>query len=247
MIDEDEVATGEFDLPELDEEGHPVAPRVDHEWFWRLEKAIRKLAARDQFQVERHNAHRPVPDVVRDHVQSAGGLKVSPTVGSLYDITDGFELVWGVREGDAWVPGGQIQLFGFAEVFGSWLGRLWDVYPEGASDEAIDFTWDIRGFDGAAAGDDNMVVFHVPEILPRYHLYWHSPTRRTYRLRVDFLEYLECLVQTCGLCGWQYMMCDRAELEGDDEALERVRECTRRMRALFPDVDLSRYTTIDDA
>lgn len=246
MIDEDEVATGEFELPELDEEGHPVLPVVDFEWFWRLEKMVRDLQARARFRVDRHVAHRPVPDVVRDHMESASGLKVSPTVGSLYSVTDGFELAWSLNEGDEWVPGGQIQLFGFAEVFGSWLNRLWDEYPEGATDEEIDFTWDIRGFDGAWEGDDHITVLHVPEILPRYHLYWHSPTRTTYRLRVDFLEYLECLTETRGLCGWQYMVCDRADLEGDDEALERIAQCTRRMRSLFPDVDLSRYTTVEN-
>jgi hypothetical protein len=85
----------------------------------------------------------------------------------------------------------------------------------------------------------------VTEVLPRYDLYWHASYEKTYPIRVDFLEYLECLIETRGLNGWQYMVCD-VDLESDDEALERVIECARWMKKLFPEVDLSRYTTVEE-
>ncbi len=249
MIDEDDVATGEFEAVELDDDGVPVIPRVTDDWFWQLEKHVRELEARTSFEVASSESHRPPPEILKEHLASASGLKQIPeTIVSLYDITDGYDLSWRRKnEDDEWVPGGEIHLFGFAEVFGKWVGSLWGEAPEGAEQEALDFSWELRGFDGADPDDERMVVFHVPEVLPRYHLYWHAPRGATYRLRVDFLAYLQCLLETRGLCGWQYMVCELDDLEGDDEALARVRECTSLMRKLFPDVDLSNYTTLDDA
>jgi len=246
MIDEDSVATGEFEAVEVDDEGNPVIPTVDHEWFWTMERVVRDLHASNTFKVVSSESHRPAPDVVKEHLEVAGGLQVPTTIRSLYDIIDGYDLRWQYKAGDEWVDGGQIQLYGFGEVFGSWLGTLWDEAPEGASPEDVDFTWELRGFDGADADSAYMTVFHVPDVLPRYNLYWHSPHEKTYRLRIDFLEYLECLTETRGLCGWQYMVCDDADLEGDDEALERVRQCTTLMAELFPEVDLSRYAMSDN-
>lgn len=246
MIDEDSVPTGELAVLEVDDEGNPIVPVVSHEWYWNLEKVVRELEASKKFRVDRAESHRPAPVVVKEHLQSAGGLTVPTTIASLYEIIDGYDLEWSYKSGEDWVKGGQIRLFGFGEVFGSWLGKLWDEVPEGASPEDVDFTWELRGFDGADTDRECLTVFHVPEVLPRYNLYWHCPHKKTYRLRVDFLEYLECLTETRGLCGWQYMVCDDADLEGDDEALERVRQCTSLMRELFPEVDLSRYTTSDN-
>lgn len=248
MIDQDEVATGEFEAVELDEEGNPIARRVPHEWLWTFERRIREMEARASFDVHQSEAHRPPPDVLKEHLMTASGLKVLPdTIVSFFDITDGYDLRWSRKDADgAWVPGGEARLFGFAEVFGKWINELWDVHGDDATKEEVDFTWELRGFDGADSNDDHIVVFHVPEVLPRYDLYWHEPRGRTYRLRVDFLEYLECLSETRGLCGWQYMVCDLEDLREDDEALERVRECTALMKDLFPEVDLSRYTTLED-
>jgi hypothetical protein len=247
MLDEDSVVTGEFEAVELvlDAEGNPVIPMVTEEWIWAMQAVATEMRKDKRFRVDSEEFFRPVPDIVKETVQSAAGMVAAPTVASLYNVTDGYELQWSYERGGALMPAGSIHLYGFAEVFGSWLHKIWGEYPEGADQAAEDFTWEIRALDAAREDHPFQVVMHTPEVLPTYTLFWHSPHGKTYRLRVDFLEYLECLTETRGLFGWQYMVCD-VDLTEDAEALERVRECTAQMRTMFPRVDLSRYSTIGD-
>lgn len=246
MVDEDSVMTGEFPAVQLavDNDGNPIIPRVTDEWLWEMQAVVTEMRKMTGFRVENEDWFRPVPDVVRETVQSAAGMVVAPTIASLYQLSDGFEMEWSYETGGAFVPGGRIHLYGFAEVFGTWLHKLWGEHEEDAAQAEQDFTWEIRAFDAGEEESPYQVVMHTPDVLPTYNLYWHAPSKKTYPIRVDFLEYLECLTQTRGLHGWQYMVCDG--VEGDTEALERIRECTRLMRKLFPDVDLSRYNTLDD-
>lgn len=243
MRNEDDIVTGEFEAVELDAEGNLVVPKVSEEWLFKMKTAARRLQKNDKFELEYEESFRPVPDVLKEHVESAAGMVAAPTVASFYSVTDGFEMSW-LRKDDSgeYVPGGRIHLYGFAEVFGSWLGHLWGEHPEDASEESVDFTWEIRGFDGANEDEPHSAVMHVPEMLPTYALYWHAPHGKSYRLRVDFLEYLQCLTETCGLHGWQYMVCAPEDLRNDDVALAKIQECTRLMAELFPDVDMSCYT-----
>lgn len=247
MIDEDDVPTGEFPAVELelDDEGNPIVPRVTDEWLWAMQAAVTAMRKSAKFRVDNEDFFRPVPDIVRETVQSAAGMEAAPTIASLYNITDGFEMQWSYAEDGEFVPGGRIHLYGFAEVFGSWLHKVWGEHPEDASESEQDFTWEIRALDAAAEDSPYQVVMHTPEVLPTYNLYWHAPSDRTYRLKLDFLEYLQCLTETRGLNGWQYMVSD-VDLSEDEVAFEAVRRCTRLMKELFSDVDLSRYTTVDD-
>ena len=247
MFDEDDVATGEFPAVKLefDNDGHPVIPRISDEWLWAMQAAIANMQKSSRFRVESEDWFRPVPDIVKETVQSAAGMVAAPTIASLYELTDGFEMSWSYEEDGAFVPGGRVHLYGFAEVFGSWLHKLWGEHPDDAGDGEQDFTWEIRAFDAAEADSPYQVVMPTPEMLPTYNLYWHASASKTYPLRVDFLEYLQLLTETRGLHGWQWLVCD-VDTSQDPEALEQIRRCTVLMKRLFPDVDLSRYTTIDE-
>lgn len=246
-MNEDDIETGEFEAVELDDEGTPVIPVVSEDWLWRMQGAVSQMHKKKGFEVRFEENFRPAAHVVKETLQSAAGMTVPTTIASLWDITDGYELGWLYvdEESGEQIAAGDVHIFGYGDVFGSWLGKLWGEHPEDASEAEIDFTWEIRGFDAAGDHSPYGAVFHVAEVLPRYDLFWHAPHEKTYPIRVDFLEYLECLVETRGLHGWQYMVCD-VDLQEDDEALERVRECTRLMRKLFPEVDLSRYTTVEE-
>lgn len=243
MIDEDDVATGEFAAVEvdLDDEGRPIAPRVSTDWLWSMRTMVTRMKQRGKYNIVSEETFRPVPEIIRGTVESAAGMVVAPTIASLYEVSDGYELQW-TGEDDL---GGKIHLYGFAEVFGTWLHKLWGEHDEDAPSSEVDFTWEIRGFDAASDDDPHQVVLHTADGLPSYNLYWHAPRGNTYRMRVGFLEYLERLRETRGLHGWQYMVCD-ADLTKDEEARFHVARCTSWMKAHFPDVDLSNYTTLDD-
>lgn len=187
-----------------------------------------------------------MPDIVKETVQSAAGMLAAPTIASLYDLTDGYELAWSYKQDGEFVPGGTVHLYGFAEVFGSWLHKLWGEHPEDASAAEEDFTWELRALDSGDPADPHQVVMHTPEVLPTYNLYWHAPSGTTYPLRIDFMEYLDRLTQTRGLHGWQYMVAD-VDPDRDPEARAHIVRCTRLMRELFPAVDLSGYTTLESA
>ncbi len=247
MIDQDEVATGEFPAVQLevDNDGNPVIARITDEWLWAMQGVATKMRKSARFRVDNEDWFRPVPDIVKETVQSAAGMVAAPTIASLYDLTDGYEFAWSYESDGAFVPGGTIHLYGFAEVFGSWLHKIWGEHPDDAPQGEQDFTWEIRAFDAADPDSAYQVVMHTPEGLPSYNLYWHAGSQKTYRLRVDFLEYLHCLAETRGLHGWQYMICD-VDLTEDAEAHARIAECTALMKSLFPSVDLSRYTTVSD-
>lgn len=246
MFDEDEMVTGEWPAVEvqLDAEGNPVIPKVTDEWMWAMQGAVNRMQRNPKFKVENEDWFRPVPDIVKETVQSAAGMVAAPTIASLYELSDGFEMSWSFDKDGEFVPGGRVHLYGFAEVFGTWLHKLWGEHPDDAADPEVDFTWEIRAFDGAALDDPYQVVMHTPDVLPTYNLYWHAADGRTYPLRLGFLEYLDRLTETRGLHGWQLMF---AEVDADDQdAFEKIRECTRLMKSLFPEVDLADYTTIDD-
>lgn len=243
MRDEDDVATGEFPAVQLklDDEGRPIAPRVSEDWLWSMRTMVTRMKQRGKYEILNEETYRPVPEIVRGTVEAAAGMVVAPTIASLYQVSDGYDLQW-TGAGDV---SGHIHLYGFAEVFGSWLHKLWGEHDEDAPEAEVDFSWEVRGFDAAAADDPHQVVLHTAEGLPSYNLYWYAPRGRSYRMRVGFLEYLDRLRETRGLRGWQYMVCD-VDLSSDDEAREHIIRCTSWMRAHFPDVDLSHYTTLDD-
>ena len=133
MIDEDDVATGEFDAVELelDADGNPVVPLVTEDWMWEIQGAVDYMRKRSKFRVDQEDFFRPVPDIVKGMVESAAGMTAAPTIASLFDVTDGYELRWSRKEGDEFVPVGSIHLYGFAEVFGNWLHKLWGEHPLG--------------------------------------------------------------------------------------------------------------------
>jgi hypothetical protein len=238
--DEDDVPTGEFELPDLefDQDGNPVIPRVTDEWLWTMQAAVRRMQQSTRFEVTREDTFRPVPEIVRETVQSAAGVVAAPTISSLYDVTDGYELEWNYQYGEESAEG-RIHLYGFAEVFGTWLHQLWGEHAEDAPQREQDFSWEIRGFD-AAEGNGRQVVMHTPEHLPSYDLYWYAPNERAYPLRIDFLQYLECLTHTCGLSNWQLLVAD-FDPEGDPEAAEKAALCAAQLERLFPDADLSAF------
>lgn len=243
MIDEENVATGEFEV-ELDEEGNPIVPRVHADWLFRMGDAVEEMYRDKRFKVDHFESFRPPPEVVVSTLEHRLGLHIPETIMSLYHVTDGLELRWRFNDQDAGITaGGRVHLFGFGEVFGNWVDRIWGVVGDDASSEKEDFTWELRGFDEASDESDYLAVMHVPESLPTFNLYFYAPHGRVYRLDTDFVGYVEHLATTRGLNGWQYMISD-ADFGTDAVAREAVERCSRQMSSLFPEVDLGGYRTL---
>ena len=234
MFHEDDVPTGEFDAVELpiDDAGNPIIPRVTDAWLFAMQRSVKRMLQSAKFRVDHEETFRPVPDVVRETVQSASGMVAAPTISSLYQITDGYELRWSVQRDGEYVPSGTIHLYGFAEVFGTWLHKLWGEHDDDAPLHEEDFTWEIRGFDRANENGSFQVVMHTAENMPTYGLFWHSPRNKTYRLKIGFLDYLALLTKTCGLHDWQYIVAE-FDPEADADAAQRAADAQGALKELF--------------
>lgn len=173
----------------------------------------------------------PVPGFTIETIEHGLGIIIPRRIRSFYEVTDGLEFRWTYvdDEGEERAGGGA-HLWGFTRVFDVWLDTLWKTPAGDDIDE--DFVWNLRGFDGLHLSDrEEMVVLCVEEEYPTYDLFLHNPdTSRSELLELRFVDYLDRLLETRGVFGWQAMW---GEEERDDGV--RAREV---IEDLFPDVDL---------
>ena len=203
--------------------------------LFRIKEIVEELRLRDGVEVVDFELFDPVSRIVADTIESGMGRVVPTAIRSFYDQSDGLRLRWTFREDDGGgvEDGGEIDLFGFGEVFGSWLDRLWGVTGDGGED----FSWELRGIDGGPAGPASgfMTVLQMADSGPQHTLFWHEPGGESFPLSCDFFDYVHFALQTRGIHGWPLALVEPALVEASPRAqaaLARFREVAGRV---FPD------------
>lgn len=207
-----------------------TANPITFSWLADLYKLVEQFDHHDEIHIDRFETFPSVGEFVRETLGDGLPFEIPDQIMSFYNVIDGFELKWS-HMGE---PAGHIRMCGFGEVFGSWIDKLWGVVPDSQKDDEdeVDFSWEIRGIDDG--GDhDFLTVMHTPENLPSFSLYFRNPIGATYRLDVDFPKYLELLLITRGVTGWQYLVSD-VDYNEDAEALEHALKATAQIQKLFP-------------
>lgn len=250
MNEDDEPITGEVEGIEGDapavQFGSKRPRRLTLEYLFDLRELVDEMQAKPAIEVRRFDIHEPTPDVVVELMEAGLGSYVPELVLSFFkSVSDGLELEWTFKEGGESKPGGHINVLNFGRVFGSWLDELWGVTADGADGAEVDFSWELRALEAVQVGDRKMMtVMHVAEEQPTYDLYFHDPRGATHRLDLDFLDYFECLLDTRGFYGWQFMVSD-VDFDEVPYAAERAREFHRVMPELFPGENFTRYRNPD--
>lgn len=250
MNEEDEPITGEVEGIEGDapavQFGSKRPRRMTLEYLFDLREMVEEMRKKSKIKVHRFDIHDPTPDVVVELMEAGLGSYVPELVLSFFkSVSDGLELKWDYEEDDELKPGGHINVLNFGRVFGSWLDELWGVSAEDASEKDVNFTWELRALEALEVGDRKvMTVLHVAEDEPTYELYFHDPYGASHQLDLDFVDYFECLLDTRGFYGWQYMVSD-VDFDQVPHAAERAREFHRVMPGLFPDEVFTRYRNPD--
>ena len=190
----------------------PTGPRgVGYDWVEKVIAVITELDRHPDLRIDKFQMHPPVSDFVKETMGDSMAFELPDAILSYYKVCDGLDLEWSYRDGAAFHPGGSIQLYGYGEVFGSWLNVLWGTTVEGADEDEVDFSWEIRAIDGGQAGDDFLTVMHTPETLPSFNLYYREPAGETFTLAVDFLEYLDAMLEARGALGWQALVAETSD------------------------------------
>lgn len=223
----------------------PRARLVTIDWLWEMNEVVNSMYARDDIDVHSYKTFDPVSLFVLEQVESSMGIVIPDQVRSFYEVTDGVELRWSWKDGDELRPGGEVRMHSFGTVFGSWLDTIWGNTVSD-SDDTIDFTWELRGVEQQASwGADWMTVLHMPENLPISQLYFHDPASQTLLLDLDFLDYCEALIDTRGVYGWQFLATE-ADFEERPEIGAHASAALEVLGEVFPEVDLSRFRTMED-
>lgn len=192
--------------------------------------------------------HPPVPIFTIETIEHGLGIRVPEHIRSFYMVCDGLEFSWSYEDDEEVLPGGGAHLFDFATVFDSWLDSLWVVGGD-LDEETQDFLWTLRGFDRTYQSDwfqahddlkepvdEQMVVMCVEEEYPSYDLFMHDLSTGDSRLlNASFRDYFDCMLASRGIYGWQRLLFDEAEQQGDFE------ELLARSERFFPAEALARW------
>ncbi|MEZ4459308.1 MAG: hypothetical protein R3E66_06195 [bacterium] len=240
-IDEDDIPTGEF---EVDEDGVLQRPRrLKFNDLVQLKKLFEAFEKDDAFLLLRSEMYQPASDVVVSTIESGIGVAVPDHILSFYQaISDGVEFDWTfVEDGEEKAAGG-FHLYNFGKVFGTWVDEVWGVVSPDATERERDFSWELRPIEAPYRGGQHYTVMHVPEFAPGYGLYYHNPNGTSHRLDLDFAAYFDCLLETRGFHGWQFLVSD-VDFAKDDYARQRAEAFHTMMPRLFPTTDFSGYRT----
>jgi hypothetical protein len=232
--DYSEAPTGEFEV-------EPNVVSVDFDYLIRLRAMLTQLERRTDIEVLKSEIYDPVPDIVVELAESGSGQKIPPQILSLYKLFDGFDLEWRyLGEGGG---NGKIELHGLATVFGTWTNTIWGNVV-GDEPEKVDFSWQLRGLDGAWCEEDGyQTVFHVAGCLPDFSLYLYDPSRPICRLLGPLADYLERLLETAGLRDWALLWSDINFAE-DQVLRERAMVARQTLIRIFPDVGMEPFASL---
>lgn len=232
MIDEDDIPTGEVEL----EEERRALSFADQLEFHAL---VEELLQHEDTRIIDFETYKPAPDVIVSTIEAGIGLTVPEAILSFFQsISDGFDLEWSYLEEGEERPGGQIGIYNFARVFGTWLDELWGVFEDQSRE---DFTWEIRGLEKPVAHlNELQTVLHHNANTREFSLYYYAARGPNFRLKVDFLEYIELLKLSRGFFGWQLLISD-ADFDDFPVAAEVAERFHRVMPRLFPKDDFSRF------
>lgn len=217
----------------------PVEQLATYDWVDQVTALVIQLNANPDIEITLFEVHPSLPLVVEETMSDSAGFDIPIEMLSFYRVTDGFDLAWRLKKSPFdFEVGGEVKMLGFGEVFGSWIDTLWGVTPTDSDVVQLDFSWELRPIDLAKHGDPYCTVFHGPEDAQNLDLYFHSPRGDSHLLGIQFLDYLEALVLTAGMYGWQFLLCDELPAIGSVEEL-RYLQCAKALKHVFPNKDFS--------
>lgn len=220
-------------------EAKPVDQIPTYDWVDRVTELVIRLHAREDIEIINFEVHPSLPLVVEETMSDSAGFEIPIEMLSFYRVTDGFDLSWRLKESPFdFEIAGEIKMLGFAEVFGSWIDSLWGVTPEGSDAAQLDFSWELRPIDLAVHDDPFCTVLHGPENSDALDLYFHNPRGESHLMGIQFSDYLEALVLTAGVHGWQFLLCDEVPAPGSDEEMKSL-QCAKVLKHVFPNKDFS--------
>lgn len=226
-------------------EGKRLRNIATYDWLDRMSQLVNQLEKHPDIEVLGFETHPSLPLVVEETMSDSAGFEIPEEILSFYRISDGFNLDWRVKANALDIEiGGTIKMFGFGEVFGNWIDTLWGITPENASAPILDFSWELRGLDRANSNADYWTVLHAPENCDAYRLYFHNPTGASHLLDMSFSDYLDALLLTRGIHGWQFLLSDEFLPPGSTGAQHALRSAEI-LTTLFPKDDFSSLE-IDD-
>ena len=256
MVNEDDTPTGEVPVDAADT--GPDVPsvqfsrkrprRIESDYLFELRDIVEDMLQRDGLEVQRFELHEPTPDILVELMEGGLGTMIPEIIlGFFQRVSDGIELEWSYESEGVQEPGGAIRIVSFGRLFGSWLDELWGLAAEDASAAEVDFTWELRCLEKVELdGKEMMTVLHVAEKEPSYDLYFHDPYGGTHSMNLDVVDYFECLLETRGFHGWQYLVSD-VDFDEHPEAAEVARRFHEMMPELFPDTFFDRYRSPDSS
>lgn len=156
-------------------------------------------------------------------------------------IGDDWEVYWKSIDGKT---SGEFDLISMSLVL--FRGDQTQLSHDEMSDEEIEFydniqTIDIHGF----SGDGQYAAFEFPEKGFPFNL-WFIHRDARFQLDLDYGGYLDALIETRGLHGWQYFFLkEYDQLSKDDYALGRAKKLMENtltgLKELFPEVDIEPF------
>jgi hypothetical protein len=210
---------------------------LDWEYLLDFRQMVHELKTDDAVCNVEWATYDPVPDFTLETMEHGLGLTVPEFITEFYRLTDGLYLSWDRRTNDGPVPGGGFEVFDFATVFDSWLDTLWaNDTPDDCDD---DFLWSLRGIAETPADQmPEMIVMCVEEEYPTFDLFIHdADTFDSHLLGLDFHDFLYALLETRGVYGWPYLVCEDEWADNTPQARRRDR-ARHRLEDWFPDAEI---------
>ncbi len=197
---------------------------------------------------------RAVPEVSLRIIEDGLGGEFSPDIKSFYRLISAMSFQWSIREGEQNILGGAFEIIPFMRTFGLWVGELWPEDPpaKDASLEEIDeydARWRLRGFDmPEVSGTQHdrplwgMIGFDEDD-LERYDMFVYHPVNKGFlRMDVSLIDYLYCVLGSCGAPGWQLLFTDY-DFDENPWEMPDPRIWIERVSRFFPSFDVSFFTS----
>jgi len=180
-------------------------------------------------------------------IEDGLGFRLPNALKSLYRHADGYELEWTWKDAsDTERMGGGFHLPGFGAIFDALRDAEWRE-QEGATEEELDFLWELRTFDDfgrpewrAKHNIEERVLIHITQTMTEPDLYLFHPDTGPVLMDVTLLDYLYWAIEAHAIHRWQVLR-SLYDHERDPLSLGGLPDFFEASAALFPEIDLDAF------
>lgn len=182
------------------------------------------------------------PEYIRiafDEIETHLGYPLADYFRDYFFASEAIALHWDYELDGEEENGGEFRLSNLFNVFTSDDSKLW---IDEMSEQEKEFYRKLRPFDDHPyMGDGTMGVFKLEPGVASPEIWFYNVSNKSYKMDLTYNEYVECLIDTRGFFGWQYLFCDIDIRKHYTDLPGELAKMLDVLPRLFPDTNFDKY------